>query len=389
MAAPQRDILKAILQRGALPSHSPLALKLVDMAADETVSATQLAEVIEQDPGFTARLLHLVNSPVYRPGHHEITSVSRAVVILGLRELRIMALSLSLMDTLPLTAGGPDFHLFWRTSLHRAVLARLLAAHLKMPEQDEAFVAGLLQELGLPILLNVLSPEEARDFPGFHYSLEDQLAWARQSLGTDHRAVGRTALAHWKLPRALVESQLTVPDDARPGSFARVTLVADLARRGAESFFAPGVELSDIHEVARLRFDLSDETVNSLLVQSLIDVGELSEAMDIPLDPQETLVAVLEKAHAGLQGFRAKLAAHLPAEGDPPADPDTLRSDEVIKDTVESVIRVGGLARRLAQDFQGSGAPTPADRKVLAEAEAVDRELAEINRLMQLMLPRR
>jgi HD-like signal output (HDOD) protein len=162
-----RQILGRVLAKGSLPSLSPLAVKLVEMASDDRSSAADLARIIEQDPGLTTRLLRLVNSTAYRRSHEEITSVTRAVLMVGLREVRIMALSLSLRDTLPVKKAGPDYHLFWRSSLNRAVLSREVARRLALAEAEEAFVAGLLLEMGLPLLLRALKDEEAAGFPGF------------------------------------------------------------------------------------------------------------------------------------------------------------------------------------------------------------------------------
>ena len=123
-------ILERVFARGSVPSLSPLVVKLVEMASDDKASAKNLAGVIEQSPGLTVRLLRLVNSPAHRVSEAEVTGVQRAVVLLGLREVRIMALSISLRDTLPVKKGDHIYHAFWRGSLHRAALARQTALEL-------------------------------------------------------------------------------------------------------------------------------------------------------------------------------------------------------------------------------------------------------------------
>ena len=155
----------------------------MNMASDDEASAKDLAGVIEQSPGLTVRLLRLVNSPAHRVSEDEVTGVQRAVVLLGLREVRIMALSISLRDTLPVKKDQPVYHAFWRSSLHRASLARQTALELIPDLAEEAFVAGLLLDLGLPLLLGALVENEADGFPGVDRPLETQLAWERGNPG--------------------------------------------------------------------------------------------------------------------------------------------------------------------------------------------------------------
>ena len=85
----------------ALPSLSVIAIKLVELASDEDCSVTKLAGLIEKDPSLTVRLLKLANSVFFR-GREPAATVNQAIVRIGFRQLRIMALSLSLRDTFPM-----------------------------------------------------------------------------------------------------------------------------------------------------------------------------------------------------------------------------------------------------------------------------------------------
>ena len=91
----KEEIIQRILERDGLPSLSPLAVQLVRMATDESNTASDLAFVIEKDPGLAIRLLKLVGSAYFaRP--NRVTSVAQAVVLLGFKRVRIMALTPSL-----------------------------------------------------------------------------------------------------------------------------------------------------------------------------------------------------------------------------------------------------------------------------------------------------
>jgi HD-like signal output (HDOD) protein len=385
------DLVQRALAAGSVPSLSALAVRLVELAADDSSGAQDLARVIEQDPGLTARLLRLVNSPALRRGQERVSSITRAVVLLGLREIRIMALSLSLRDTLPLKRGSQDFHLFWRASLHRAVLAQETARRLALPSAEEAFAAGLLLELGLPLTMWVLGEEEARGFPGMGAPLKSQLAWERRSLGADHRVVGRELLRLWGLPAELVETQQVVEDSTRSQA-GMLTEVADFARRATEAFFLPDTPLTDIYQVAWRRFGLGDEAVNQVLAGALLYVGEAAGAMDIKLDQDADLLAVMEKANAALSRLSRRMepAISQAAAGGGAAPPDGEAAErtreEAVVDTLEAVaheirnplMSVGGFARRLiAQMGEGDQARRYAE-VIASEAARLDAVLAEM-----------
>ncbi len=137
-------IIQEILANEHLPSPSPLLIKLVEMAADETTSVSDLVRVIEQDPGLATRLLKLVNSAFYAR-EREISSIHQAVVILGFKKLRMMALTLSLRDAFPLgKVVGMDYDYFWKTSLYRALIAHGFVSSsplLRDIRPEEAFTA--------------------------------------------------------------------------------------------------------------------------------------------------------------------------------------------------------------------------------------------------------
>jgi len=390
MTDKRTEILERILKTGSVPSVSPLAVRLVELAADDRSSVKDLTRVIEQDPGLTARLLRLVNSPALRRSEDDITSISRAVVLLGLREVRIMALSISLRDTLPLKKGGQDFNLFWRASLHRSVLARETANRLALDCKEEAFVAGLLMEMGLPLLIWVLKPEEMAGFPGFGSSLKAQLKWAEDSFGVNHREVGRQLLSHWELPKVLIETMQIIGDPAAERAPILVE-VADFARRATEAFFLPEVRLTDIYQVAWRWFGLDDEAVNQVLASALSYVGDAAQAMDIELNQDADLLAVMEKANAALSRLSRRMEPALRkvvevgiADG-PEEDSERLREQAMVN-TLEAVaheirnplMSVGGFARRLASQMESSERAKSYAQVIISEAARLDQVLSEM-----------
>ncbi|MCF8084838.1 MAG: HDOD domain-containing protein, partial [Deltaproteobacteria bacterium] len=96
--ASKAKLVQKIIQRDGIPALSPLAIRLVELAADDQKGAQDLADIIEKDPALTTRLLKLAGSAFFaRPV--QVTSIPQAVVLLGFKRVRLMALTLSLRDT--------------------------------------------------------------------------------------------------------------------------------------------------------------------------------------------------------------------------------------------------------------------------------------------------
>jgi HD-like signal output (HDOD) protein len=149
-----KDLLEELQSGYSLPSLSPVAMKIVEMASDETCSAESMSRLIENDPSLAVRLLRLANSAFFA-ARYPVSTLRQAVVRIGVERLRIMALSLSLRDTFPMgRVGCMDYEAFWRCSIYRALLGKSLAQSVRTCNPEEAFIAGLTLEIGLLVFVD-------------------------------------------------------------------------------------------------------------------------------------------------------------------------------------------------------------------------------------------
>jgi len=171
----------------------------------EDCGVGELLGVIETDPALSARILSVVNSSLYALAC-KITSLRQAVVALGLRAVKVMALSFSMVDAVRswMTRDGAfDYRAYWRRSIATAVGARLLSRTARLGMAEEAFVSGLLADLG--ILATWLCAREwyepilvrHRNGEGSLVQLE------KQYIGATHAVAGRELLRRWGLPEEL------------------------------------------------------------------------------------------------------------------------------------------------------------------------------------------
>lgn len=193
------------LEGSKLPSFPQAALKLLEMIGDENVSMKELAQVIESDPGIATRVLEVVNAAGYGL-QRKITTLPDAFVFLGLDEIRKLSIGMTVYKGLFATSSARRFDRihFWRHSLSVAVLAMELAKKINLPKPEEAYVAGLLHDVG-KIFLDL---QGHRDYDGFlhdaissHEPLVDQ---ERQTLGLGHDDVGASFCSLWGLPDRII-----------------------------------------------------------------------------------------------------------------------------------------------------------------------------------------
>jgi HD-like signal output (HDOD) protein len=188
---------QAIAQnRITLPTLPEVALRVRDTVERETATAREIARVVSTDAAVSARLLQVVNSPLYR-GRTQIDNIQMAVTRLGGRLVRSLVVCLAMQQIFQATSGNLDrrFRRIWENSVQVAAISRMLAKPLRHLDSEQAMLAGLLHAIGaLPIL--VLADADDR------LANDDaQLDFLLERLSP---TIGRMILTNWDFPPALV-----------------------------------------------------------------------------------------------------------------------------------------------------------------------------------------
>jgi HD-like signal output (HDOD) protein len=192
-----------------MPSLSTTALKVLETCNDPQASANDLKRVISLDPVLTARVLKLINSAYYSLSI-PVTSLTRAIVMLGLNTVKNLALSVAILDNFKHNESNAVFSPdeFWMHSLCVGVIAKNIADFkMKASKSLEAFfVAGLLHDLG-KIPLNRQFPSEYRRVWKLAEDRQINLRHSEnQHLGIDHCTVGSMIAKKWCLGTTLIEA---------------------------------------------------------------------------------------------------------------------------------------------------------------------------------------
>lgn len=202
----QKDsIKKAILET---PLLSPSTAQLLELIAQPDYELDDVIRIVKHDAPLTARLLRMVNSPVYRPVT-PITSVDRAVIFLGSRVVVSIAISSSTGHLLTGALSGYEGEqgTLWRHNLFCALASRAVARFGRGAcAPDAAFTAGLLHDIGKGVLSQFLNGSAGALLCKINSGqLRDYLQAENGLLGQDHTQVGYELARHWKLPQALQE----------------------------------------------------------------------------------------------------------------------------------------------------------------------------------------
>ena len=145
-----------------LPAFARTAQRIAGKTLDTDSSAAELAALILQDVSLTARLLRMANGALFNPGGGRISTISRAIIVLGFDTVRDLSLSIAVVDGLlvgdnrALVAGEMG------RALHAALQARQLARQARLAQAEEIFVAALLSHLGELSLMCAIGAHEQR-----------------------------------------------------------------------------------------------------------------------------------------------------------------------------------------------------------------------------------
>ncbi|MCC8107849.1 MAG: HDOD domain-containing protein [Planctomycetes bacterium] len=219
-----------------MPALPNVVARLTRLIADPKTTASDINSALSSDPGLVTRILKLVNSSYYGFSRR-ITTITNAVVILGFNQVRNLALSAFMFDTFAKSKDGSllDVGGLWRHSIGAAFLAAAIAKGTKPILEEDAFICGLLHDLGKFIMAEKAVADAGRVVGLVRERDLLFIEAERKILGYDHAVLGAVVMERWNLPPTLVNvvrhhhEPLSAPESAR--HLACVANVADIVSR--------------------------------------------------------------------------------------------------------------------------------------------------------------
>lgn len=283
-----------------LPSMPAVAIQILDLCQRDEPDMAEIAELIGTDPALAAKILRLTNSPMYGL-KCEVRTVSHAICLLGLSAVRPLALSFSLVKGLQ-DKDKKALTWFWKRSLLAAVAARELATAMVFRLSEEAFMGGLLQDIGILAL---------RQLAGMEYGILARagarhciLAEGERALfGEDHASLGAWLAERWKLPSTLCmaigysHAPDKLPTDVHPDIANLIRLVA-VSGEVADVWIEQDASLAmrTLRQSSSQLLQIDEQKLDAALKQVAKRAEEVASYFDVELGSPEELSAILEQA---------------------------------------------------------------------------------------------
>ncbi len=197
---PVKHALDQVSEIAALPE---ITVKIIHVVEDPESTARDLHEIVCNDPSLSSRLLRVVNSAFFGlPG--QIGSIERAIVLLGLNAVKNIAIAASLGALFKRGKLTEKHSLkdLWAHSVGVAAISRKLTGRLALALQEEAFLAGLIHDLGIVIGAQVFNEQLAEVIDRSEKG-EDFEELENELIGVTHGVLGQALAAKWKFPRPL------------------------------------------------------------------------------------------------------------------------------------------------------------------------------------------
>ncbi len=285
----EQVVSNAIREISHIATLPEVTVKVVELVESPKSTAQDLHKVISTDPALCSRILKVVNSSFYGlPG--QVGSINRAIVMLGLNAVKNIAIAASMAKLFRGGDIGPTFsgRELWAHCNITAATAKMIAGSLKLGLQDEAFLGGLIHDIGFMVemqydrnKLQEVMRQTACDSKGIPGS--DMIAAERTVFGADHQDFGAGLCERWKFPKsfAFITGFHHRPLEASVDNRTLPALVYVADRLAADSGLGfRGDLISTYIEADVLDFlKLSTEKVTELRAQVKTQASEFAAAL--------------------------------------------------------------------------------------------------------------
>ncbi len=287
------SIIEAIRNNGNILSLPQVLAEILTEAGKEDFSADMLAKSILKDPSLTSRILKMVNSPYYHR-MAEIKTVNQAVGILGVTTVKCMALSTTVLSPEKIAEeSGVDAKEFFTDVMFVAAACEQIAGEVGMKGAEEAFIAGLLHDVGVLFFLHHY-PKEYRQIIDKKTSATNLCEAEIEVFGIDHTEVGFHLAEVWGLPPYVAEairthhSPANVPTDDTMSNIVAlaVLLTKDHFSGYGEALTGRLTHITTVSESLKLSRETVDTISSSLLAKTIetaeflgMDIGNIEEIL--------------------------------------------------------------------------------------------------------------
>ncbi|HEY1685103.1 MAG TPA: GGDEF domain-containing protein [Tepidisphaeraceae bacterium] len=299
----KEQLVNRIKQCPTLPSLPAIAIQVLDLAQRQEVDIPEIARIISKDAALSGKILRTVNSSFYGRSQ-SISTISHALVILGLQSVKTLVLGFSLVTNLTKGKAHGFKHIdYWRRSVYAATAARTIANKMQVVQQEECFLAALLKDIGMLVLDQVLGEQYGAICNRVTTHL-DLAAAEEQSLELTHADASGILAGCWKLPPllAIPIAFHHKPAQVSDSSVRKLTEVIHLAGRCADVFIEEPAATAIAHtrDFALKTFNISQADCDAMLDDIGTRTKEIAQLFEITISSSANYEAILKKANEAL-----------------------------------------------------------------------------------------
>ena len=348
-----KELPAALTRADNLPSLPAVALEVLRLSQDEDATLDDMAGCLSRDPALAAKLLKLANSSLFGGGK-SVTTLQRATMLLGMKTVKLMALSFSLAGSLPKKGqqGSFSFGEYWHRSLVTAIAARSIARLTRSQQGDEAFLCGLFAHFGKLVLSRCL-PENYEPIVA-EVGGWPTVALEEQRLGFSSTDVCASLLKGWDLPEVIYLTVGYWPHPERGEALSdpavrRLVALLNLAHlaEGVLCDQEKGKPLAELHRTMAAQHGITPGEVDALLVGLESGIGETAELLSIQLPDGTSHEELINQARMQMVHVSLGTAVDLAAERRRNA---TLETQKRELESLATTDRLTGLPNRAAFD---------------------------------------
>jgi two-component system, cell cycle response regulator len=312
MTANPDKILETVLLSKDLPTLPIIASQLLTLTASEETTLTDIANLISQDMALSAKILRVANSSFYS-FPQQISSINQAVSILGINAVRSLVLSFSFLSMESRKKSSLfDFHLFWEHALVCAVAAKLVMEQVGGTDGEEAFISGLLQNIGQLVLATTLSDQYEKVLNRLHtgditvdVSDNQEENIELEVIGCTHSVIGHAVAKSWSFPERLL---LPMRYHHRPDTYQgpeqhrKNVMAVYLADLLSKIFYTddPAKYHKQFRAEAKRLLGLKILEINTILRQIDRIIEQAAEYFGIKISPVRSVAEILQEANLRL-----------------------------------------------------------------------------------------
>jgi putative nucleotidyltransferase with HDIG domain len=182
-----------------LPTIPAIVSKVVSQLDNQESNPDEIADLILADQVLAARVIRVVNSPLYR-SNNEITTVKRALVYLGFKSIREMILTSYFIDGFSSKEQPFDMKIFWMHSFSVGAISRRIATLIGYSDTDKAYLVGIIHDIGKVFLGHYCKEEYGQMLSGISNTSYTTHEAEYEFFGTTHSEVGLCLAQRWNFP---------------------------------------------------------------------------------------------------------------------------------------------------------------------------------------------